>query len=287
MKISDWVHQAELVLTNTNSPRLDAELLVCHALGWERTTLLTRLDETLTEEVIHHLNKLLDRRMANEPLAYILGYKDFADFRVKVSPDVLIPRPETEAILNKAIELTNSLLSLQGDHESDREDNLVVYEIGTGSGAIAIGLARALPRVHVVASDISERALAVARENIDAFGLGGRVEILQSDLGDHISHASLLVANLPYLPTGLSVSAEVKKEPSIALWSGTDGLDHYRKLLSTTSFDTAVIELGADQYSLLKEWMDSSLQGYEITPIRNIDQTISGAVIVTTQSVCE
>lgn len=267
MTILDWIHRAELVLTNSDSPRLDAELLVCHVLGWDRVNLQLQLREELKEKDENRLEELLTRRSTSEPMAYILGQQSFSDFMLEVEKSVLIPRPETESVLNTAVMLAK-------DNHLNR-----IYEIGTGSGAIAIGLARALPNATIIASDISPEALKVARRNVEKYNLQDRVELILSDLGDHIYRAELVVANLPYLPTDLKVSPEVNHEPQVALWSGDDGLDHYRKLLSNVDFEIAVIELGSNQYQPLVEWVATNLDKKITLPITDIGGEVVGMII--------
>lgn len=267
MNISEWLRHARSALSNSSTPQLDAELLVGKAFGWERAEIQLHLDDELGEEKRAQLEVLLTLRRSGKPMAYIQGVQAFADFEVEVTPDVLIPRPTTEAIVAAATGVAK-----------EKKIN-TIYEIGTGSGVIAIALARALPGAKIIATDISPGALAVAQRNVEKLGLDGQIELLISDLGTHITHAELLVANLPYLPSGLEISADVAHEPDIALWSGDDGLDHYRKLLAETSFDWAVLEIGADQYEALVDWIQQNLPDKKSEAVLDLDQTICGILI--------
>lgn len=267
LTIHQWLQHARAMLANSTSPQLDAELLACHVLDWDRATLQLHLDEELSEIQLHQLDEILEERSVGKPMAYILGHQSFLDFEVEVDKAVLIPRPETETIVKKAIEIA-------------QEKNIsTVYEIGTGSGAIAIGLARALPDTKIIASDISPKALEIAKKNIDLLKVQDRVELVQSDLGEHIHHAELLVTNLPYLPDNLKVDDNLRHEPDVALWSGRDGLDHYKKLFSSVSFDTAVIELGAHQYIPLSDWISQNLTTHQVEQAKGIDGEIVGMII--------
>lgn len=284
--VRDWLADASrLLLSASSTPRLDAELLLAARLKIDRASIPTLLQEGLLPADREWLDRAVAKRLDRTPMAYILGYKDFLDFRLSVTPDVLIPRPETEAIVRTALDAVIPDLirdpAPKGPlRENKNQQNFpAVYEIGTGSGAIGIGLARALPQVQIVASDISEAALDIARKNANDLGVSSQIEFIQADLGSHIEHAQLLVANLPYLPADLIVAKELEMEPQIALWSGADGLDHYRRLFTETSFDVAVIELGADQYSTFATWIQDTQQDKSIRPIKDIDGKIVGMIL--------
>lgn len=267
MNISEWLRHARAVLSNSTTPQLDAELLVCKALGIERVEIQLKLDDLLSPDQEALLGDLLAQRFEGRPMAYITGSQSFSDFEVVVNPNVLIPRPTTEAIVSAAIEVATKI------------QPKVIYEIGTGSGVIAIAMARALPTMKIIASDISPEALEVAKQNVATLGLAEQISLLESDLGRHITHAELLVANLPYLPEDLEISGEVANEPSLALWSGKDGLAHYRELLGSTSFDWAVLEIGADQFASLGDWIQQNLPDRRVEAIHDLDKTICGVLI--------
>ena len=263
----DWLKAAAQQLGKSPTASLDARLLLAEVLNLEPNQVLLHLDEHLNPNQLNKLSAIHKQRRDGVPLAYIVGRKDFADFQVKVNKSVLIPRPETEAVLAAAIECAREIKPQ------------TIYEVGTGSGVLAIGMARALPGVEIIASDISAAALRVAQTNITEHGLDNQIQLVQSDLAVGIEDAELLVANLPYLPTGLKVSREVKQEPGIALWSGKDGLDHYRKLFTETKFGVAVIELGANQYQILKSWVSTHLNKASCSPITGLDSQTVGMII--------
>lgn len=204
-------------------PRLEAELLLAHVLVRDRVYLYTHYDIPLNKNERDKYKQLILRRAKKEPLAYIIGYKEFMSLKYMVNPDVLIPRPETELLVETALEL------------AARSGMRRVCDVGTGSGAIAISLAYNLPAVDVYATDISEAALAVARENADRQGV--EVTFIQGDLLTPLAEAEkfdLITANLPYIPREEFVGLEVGVrgyEPALALLAPGDGLDLYRRLL--------------------------------------------------------
>ena len=268
MNISEWQQQAvaDLAKIGTN-PQLEVRLMLADVLGMNQSELITNSDLQISANQLVTLNAYLDQRVKErKPLAYILGTKGFLDFDVIVNESVLIPRPETERIVETVVEIVQ------------KQNINTVYELGTGSGVISIAISRQCPGVKIVASDISQEALAIARQNVSEFDLGNKIELIQSDLGSHIDHADLIVANLPYLPEGLEVEKELTEEPQIALWSGIDGLDHYKRMMSIT-FNTAVIELGENQYQAFNDFLQSNYPEYKTTPIQGVDGTIVGMVI--------
>ena len=255
--LSSWLAAARVRLAFVGeAAEIEARMLAGEVLNMSPSQVLAWPDLELNTAQAEQLEILLARRVAREPMAYILGHKEFADFELAIDARVLIPRPETEAILEHAVAII-------------RENKITtVHEIGTGSGALAIGMAKAVPNLRVIGSDISPDALAVARANVARLGLADRVELIAADMGSHITQpAELVVANLPYLPTALPVEPELGFEPDVALWSGEDGLEHYRQLLTNTSSQRFVLELGATQYEPLRDWLLAHAPTYQISPI--------------------
>ncbi len=196
-----------------SSPRLDAELLCARALGCDRIGIYLNMDRPLTGEERRHLRELARRRISREPVAYILGTKEFYGLSLKVTPDVLIPRPDTET-------LVEVVLNLHGG-----ETSLSVLEIGTGSGAITLALAHRRPEWSFTATDISEAALDVASNNAQRLEMN--IEFLSGDRFFPVSGRTfdLIVSNPPYIPDNILLQEEIRHEPAIALFAGSRGLD--------------------------------------------------------------
>ncbi|HEY3763613.1 MAG TPA: peptide chain release factor N(5)-glutamine methyltransferase, partial [Gaiellales bacterium] len=204
--------------------RLDAELLMAHALGLRRIELYTSFERPLTEAELATCRGLLERRGRREPVAYVLGRWGFHGLDLMVDERVLVPRPETEALVDRCLEL------LAGS-EAPR-----VLDVGTGSGAIALALKAARTDAVVTACDVSPDALAVAGANADALQLD--VELVQSDLLDRLAarRFDLIASNPPYVADGEieALEPEVAEfEPRLALVAGADGLDVLRRLVAT------------------------------------------------------
>lgn len=216
-------HRGRAALHRSPSPALDARLLLAHALGRDHVYVVAHDNELLTATQASVYERLLGRASAGEPIPYLLGHAPFLGLEFAVSPAVLIPRPETEQLVEMAI-----------DWARGREPSLRVVDVGTGSGCIAVTLARLLPRAGVLAVDISAAALAVARGNAARLA-PGRVALVCADLLAPVAPGlDLIVANLPYV-TGLewtTLDDGVKfYEPALALNGGADGLDLIRGLL--------------------------------------------------------
>lgn len=207
---------------------LDAQILLAHVIGHPRTWLLSHLDTPLSAPILDSVNQAFARLEAGEPLPYILGHWEFFGMEFNITPDVLIPRPETEMMVEKAIKW----LSASGERRT-------VADIGTGSGVIATSIAMHVPNVHILATDISRAALKVAKLNAEKFHVHHRIDFLECDLlPQHVEplptdrHFDLICANLPYIPTETMRRLPIYgHEPTLALDGGEDGLDLYRRLL--------------------------------------------------------
>ncbi|MGH8481994.1 MAG: peptide chain release factor N(5)-glutamine methyltransferase, partial [Nevskiaceae bacterium] len=204
--------------------RLDAELLLAHVLDVSRASVVARDERELTPEEQGDFEQLLARRMAGEPLAYLTGTKEFWSLELEVTRDVLVPRPETEL-------LVEWYLSFPRKRESR------VFDIGTGSGAIALAIASERPDAIVVASDVSGAALSVARANANRLRLH-TVEFVESDLYEKLDSRlrgndgfDVIVSNPPYVAEGDPHLADLTFEPAVALTSGADGLDALRAIV--------------------------------------------------------
>jgi release factor glutamine methyltransferase len=206
-------------------PQLDAQLLMAHVVGQTRTWVLAHTDDEATPAQAAEYVSLLERVAAGTPLPYALGHQEFFGLDFDVTPDVLIPRPETELLVQQALDWM-----AQAPHRRTAAD------VGTGSGCIAISLAVHMADVHVLATDISLAALNVARLNARKFGVADRIEFVECNIlpahGPSLTseqHLDLLCANLPYIPSAQLRSLPVYgREPSLALDGGPDGLDPFR-----------------------------------------------------------
>ncbi len=229
------------------SARRDAELLLLHILGCTRAHLLTHPEQLLTAEQQSSYDAAITRRTTAEPVQYITGTQEFYGLTFRVTPAVLIPRPETEHLVEAALELVS------------RDEPLRIADVGTGSGILAITLAHQLAHATVTATDLSPAALAVARENAEALGVADRIRFLETDLLGAVNRAvdgesfDLIVSNPPYVPDSDVLEAQVVEfEPHLALFAGRDGLTIYRRLIPQaarllTSGGHLLLEIGYDQ----------------------------------------
>jgi release factor glutamine methyltransferase len=218
-----------LLGAGVDSARLDAELLLAYALGLSREKLIVAAARDLSVAESDRYENLLIRRLNREPLAYITGQQEFWSLDFLVSRDVLVPRPETEMLVEFAV----FHLAQSKNSELPR-----ILEIGTGSGAIAVALATELPQVQIVATEISPAALAIARQNASRNGVSKKIRFLEGDLFSALDQElendfDLIISNPPYLRRDEipKLDAEVSRwEPRAALDGGVDGLDFYRRV---------------------------------------------------------
>ena len=232
--------------------RLEAEVLVMSVLRMPRQAIFAEQEREVSEQQQVALDELLKRRYTREPLAYILGQREFYGINVVLTPAVLIPRPESEGLVEHAL-----FMAMMGMESTD----LTIADVGTGSGAIAINLAMHLPMGRIFAVDISDSVLDVAAYNIRAHGVGDRVSLAIGDLLDAVPEPlDLIVANLPYIPTDRisTLQPEVQKEPVLALDGGADGLDLIRRLLAQAenklkSHGIILLEMDPDQVPVVAE----------------------------------
>jgi len=210
------------------SPALETQLLAAFSMGVTREELILRLEDEVSYEARMAIESLVNRRVAGEPMAYIRGVKEFWSLEFRVDARVMIPRPDTETLVQSCL-----------DHAAKRlgREPRCVADVGTGSGAVACALGKELEGATVVAVDVSDRALAVARSNAEALGLGHRIRFVRGDLLSPFRAGprfDIIAANLPYIPTGsLAYLPEGIRdfEPRLALDGGRDGLEVIRRLL--------------------------------------------------------
>lgn len=277
-----------LQASGSETARLDAEVLLASVLGIDRSGLIAHPEAVLSTGQLGTFRHYLERRLAGEPVAYIRGLKEFYGAAITVDPRVLIPRPESEALVELA--LARIADDLTGALQSDDPAPYLVWDVGTGSGAIAVAVAMELRRrrygdaVRFLVSDISGEARDVATINVVAHGLAHLFTFAEGDLTEvapaPTSPARLLLANLPYIPTGempgLPVAASF--EPSVALDGGPDGLDLIRRLLMAlpqvlAPRGAALLEIGADQGELVSSAVEAFLPGWGF----DIEDDLSGS----------
>lgn len=225
------------------NPHLEAEILLACALNKKRIDLYVQFENALDKDELGRFKGFIQRRKNREPSAYITGVKSFMSLDFIVTKDVLIPRPETEMLVEAAIDISKEM------------QNPSILDIGTGSGAVAISIARYVPNSKVTATDISRKALEVAYENAKRHGVSDRINFEANDLFPGSGKFDLIVSNPPYIKSDdiKTLAPEIKDhEPLSALDGGPDGLDHYRRILKEakchmTDNGHLLLEVGAGQ----------------------------------------
>jgi release factor glutamine methyltransferase len=257
--LASWVEDGERRLRASPHPeraRRDAETLLLHLIQRDRAFLIAHADEILSAEGVVLYYALIERRLAGEPIQYITGETEFYGLPFRVDHSVLIPRPETEHLVEKA-------LSLAANFPHPR-----IADIGTGSGAIAVALAHKLPGAQVTAIDLSPQALAVARVNAKQNTVDKRIRFIEGSLLEPVAQETfdLIVSNPPYVPEAdrASLSVEVRDhEPQLALFAGSDGLAIYRQLIPQAAAALAkdgflALEVGYGQHSAVADLLTAS-----------------------------
>ena len=253
MTVGERLAAARRVLEAAGIPateaRFDAELLARTAVGWDRAALVTNLRKPFDQTHEPRFSAMLERRARREPAAYIIGEREFWGLPFEVTPAVLIPRPETELIVEEALVLFG-----------DAAPPATIVDVCTGSGCLAVSLAREFSGSGVIATDISEAALEVARRNAARHQVAARIDFRLADLLEGVpGNISLIVANPPYVAQtdAAQLAPEVRdNEPSVALFAGDDGLDIYRRLLPAAGARLAprghlILEVGLDQHEAI------------------------------------
>lgn len=249
---------ANLLSATSDTPRLDAELLMAHALGVERQALL--LDPGRYEVPDHYAN-LVATRMAHTPMAYIVGYRDFWTIRIEVGPGVLIPRPDSETLVEACLDIARR----------EREEGWPsrVLDLGTGPGTLLLAVLSEFPEATGVGVDASDFALAYARDNAEQLGMADRSEFRSGDWGAGIDGPfDLILCNPPYIGDGEMLLPDVADhEPAEALFAGADGLDDYRRIVPDlprllAPRGIAVLEIGASQHISVRELAEAA--GFDV-----------------------
>lgn len=231
--------------------QLDAEVLAREILGWDRARYLADRHERAPELFEARFEQFVARRVGREPVSYITGTREFWALTFDVSPDVLIPRPESEGIIEQALDCLACV---------DSSSRPFVVDAGTGSGCLAIALAVERPDIRIVATDISRAALAMAQRNARRHGVDGRIRFVETSFVDGLRGSpAVLVSNPPYVPSAAVLSPDVRRfEPEVALLSGTDGLDATRTLVEQavtflTDGSWFVFEFGDGQEDAIRD----------------------------------
>jgi release factor glutamine methyltransferase len=250
----------QLQQAGIKTPTRDAELLLLHLTGLSRTDLLTQPERQLSPAEVKEYHELIGRRAQSEPVQYITGEREFYGLRFVVTPDVLIPRPETEHLVEEALERIPSNASFH------------IADVGTGSGAIAVAIAVARPSARITAIDFSSAALQIARQNASAHKVTERIEFVEANLLEGIATAScdMVVSNPPYIAIGEreTLDVEVREfEPVTALFAGPTGMEIYDRLIPQAAIIVRqrgwlLLEIGVEQQlqlsRLLKDWSNVS-----------------------------
>jgi release factor glutamine methyltransferase len=224
-------------LEQKNADRTETEIYLSHLLGKDRSFIKAFPEFKLSANKISKLKEFIKRRSKNEPLAYILGYKEFCGLKFKIDARAMIPRPETEELVREVISHVYSIPNRKNANHW-KHDQLKIVDVGTGSGNIAITLAKAVPFAKIFAIEKDLDAYNLAKENIADHQLEDKIELLSGDLLEPLSEeVDIIIANLPYIPKSRfpSLAPEITKwEPKVALDGGEDGLKLYRKLFVQT-----------------------------------------------------
>jgi release factor glutamine methyltransferase len=250
LSVLDWTTK-RFTEAGIASARLEAQLLLAHVLTCTRTQLYTAFDKPLAEPELARYRELIKRRLAGESVAYLLGEQEFWGLPFYVDASVLVPRPDTETV----VEVARSL-------REDRKAACRVLDLCTGSGVLAVSLAKELPAARVVATEISDAAAAIARRNVERNDVADRVDVRLGDLWEPVAgeRFDLIVSNPPYIASAVipTLAAEVKREPILALDGGPDGLVFYDRICAAARSHlepggALVVEHGFDQADAVRE----------------------------------
>jgi release factor glutamine methyltransferase len=269
---------------DVDAPRLSAELLLSHVLGLKRIELYTQFGRIVGEEQLTKLHELVKRAATHEPIAYMTGIKEFYSLEFEITRDCLIPRPETELLVERAIEFLRT-----------RNGEQLICDLCTGCGCVAVAIARNFAGCRVVATDISDAALEVAERNVSRHGLGNRVKLLKGDLFEPIipgigpAKFDLIVCNPPYVsePEFAKLAKNVRDfEPKLALTAGIDGLDIIKKIVAETSqflkpAGALMLEIGNEQGPAVRDLLNAAGRFAAVTIEKDYQNLDRLAVAVT------
>ena len=306
-KLLNWITQY-LIDKGIDSPRLSAELLLSHTVGLKRIELYTQFDRSIPPEQLDQLRDLVKRAGQNEPIAYLAGRTEFYSLEINVTPDCMVPRPETELLVERAIEFLrgrkwhgleareNTARPVLSGAEGMAVPPQYLCDLCTGSGCIAVAIAKNFPDARIIATDICDAALAVAAENVKKYQLEDKITLRCGDLFDpvisglDVNEFDLIVCNPPYVSTAEyeKLDKNVKDyEPKKALFAGVDGLDiYYRVIENAGRFlkpdGALMLEIGYAQGQAVKELLEKTGIFYDIKiekDFRDNDRIVSALKI--------
>jgi release factor glutamine methyltransferase len=258
-RVLDWT-TTHLKQHGSETPRLDAEILLAHARGCRRIELYTRFDEPLSDDERTVMRDLTKRRARSEPVAYLVGHREFFSLDFRVTPDVLIPRPDTETLV---VELLDAARAIEAPR---------ILDLGTGSGCIAVAAAINCPSSRIAATDLSEKALAIARQNAEAHGMSDRIRFLQGDLFAPLSEVEqfdVIASNAPYIADSErdTLQNDVRSyEPHAALFAGPVGTEILFRIIDEAASHLGpggwlILEISPEQAAPVRQRIES--KGYQ------------------------
>jgi release factor glutamine methyltransferase len=259
------------LLNNTSLNKVDARVILGHLVGihlsWPKSALISKDTDALPDQIINAWQEYEQRRLNGEPVAYILGFKSFYNIDLQVAPGVLIPRPETELLVEIAIAHIQKILNNQSNHNKSTK----ILDLGTGSGAIALALAHNIPKAHITAVDLSLDALKIAQSNAQLLELSDRSEFIQGSWFEPLQKSAqfdVIVSNPPYIKAGDPhlQEGDLRFEPTSALTDHEDGLSPYKIIFNQAKAHLVpngllLVEHGYDQSETLKQLLAS--EGYQ------------------------
>jgi release factor glutamine methyltransferase len=282
--MSDWTIQKLLIWTTqyfidkkVDSPRLSAELILASVLSMSRIELYTHFDKPVPKEKLDNLHRIVKRAAQNEPVAYLIGKTEFYSIELEITKDCLIPRPETELLVERGIDFLKA-----------RSGKQLVCDLCTGCGSIAVAVARNFSDADIIATDISEVALKIAERNVEKYGLRQRIKLLCGDLFDPLipqidkAGFDLIICNPPYISAGEleKLDKNVKDfEPKEALYGGIDGLDIYRRIAEKVDEflkpgAALMLEVGYRQGLAVRELLEELQIFSDIKDFQNNDRIV-------------
>jgi len=285
-KLLNWVTE-HFTKKGIDSPRLSAELLLSHVLAMKRIELYTQFDKAVDKQQLDRLHELVERAGRNEPVAYLTGKTEFYSLELNVTADCMIPRPETELLVERAIEFLRT-----------RPGKQFVCDLCTGCGCIAVAIAKNFTDADIIATDISDAALNIASQNVEKHQLGERIRLLCGDLFDPIvpqldvGKFDLIVCNPPYVsaPEFEKLDKNIKDyEPKLALFAGADGLKIYRRIIEKAdkflkSDAALMLEIGFAQGQAIKELLEQAGSFAEIKIEKDLHDNDRIATAIRTSS---